>query len=469
MTSLTAPTRPLTRSGLAVLLVAFVPVNFTFGSVNVLADDIGRDLGTGSAGEQLVLSAYTAAFAASLVIAGRLGDRCGRRRMLIVGGLGVAVLSIAAAFVTSLVALVALRVLLGVAAGLLTPQVLSTIQTTAEGPTRRTGLMLFAAMSGVSTVLGQVVAGGIAAAAPADLGWRIVQVVTGAIALVGVVGLRAVPESRSPEPLAMDVRGAVTIGASLLLVIVPLTIGPGEGWPAWSIVAIFVGMTALLAFWQLQRRSERQGVTPVVPPSVLRIRVVRRGLVMTLLFFATYGAFLYELSALAQARFGMGALGASLLVLGFGAAFVATSVILPVLLPTAGSRTMMFAALGQAATFAGVGILAFSGRDDLWSLQFVLIPLGVAQAMMFGPLLHTVLSRAPHWAAGAASGLFTTMQQVGLSVGVALLGGAFWQIAGDDSAAIDTALGAVFAVHALCALAFAALARTLDRRPQPAV
>ncbi|MGO1411707.1 MAG: MFS transporter, partial [Microbacterium sp.] len=178
MTSQIAPARSLTRSGLAVLLVAFGPVNFTFGSVNVLADDIGRDLGAGSAGEQLVLSAYTASFAASLVIAGRLGDRYGRRRMLVVGGLGVAALSIAAAFVTSLVALVVLRVLLGVAAGLLTPQVLSTIQTTAEGPTRRTGLMLFAAMSGVSTVLRQVVAGGIAAAAPADLGWRIVQVVT---------------------------------------------------------------------------------------------------------------------------------------------------------------------------------------------------------------------------------------------------------------------------------------------------
>lgn len=467
MTSQIAPARSLTRSGLAVLLVAFGPVNFTFGSVNVLADDIGRDLGAGSAGEQLVLSAYTASFAASLVIAGRLGDRYGRRRMLVVGGLGVAALSIAAAFVTSLVALVVLRVLLGVAAGLLTPQVLSTIQTTAEGPTRRTGLMLFAAMSGVSTVLGQVVAGGIAAAAPADLGWRIVQVVTGAIALVGVAGLRAVPESRSPEPLAMDVRGAVTIGASLLLVIVPLTIGPGEGWPVWSIVAIVVGVAALLVFWQLQRRSERQSVTPVVPPSVLRIRVVRRGLVMTLLFFATYGAFLYELSALAQARFGMGALGASLLVLGFGAAFVATSVLLPVLLPAAGSRTMMFAALGQAATLAGVGILSFAGRDDLWSLQLVLVPLGVAQAMMFGPLLHTVLSRAPHRAAGAASGLFTTVQQVGLSLGVALLGGAFWQIAGDDSAAMDTALGTVFAVHTLCALAFAALARTLERRPPP--
>lgn len=450
--------RALAPSGLAVLLIVYVPVNFTFGSVNVLIRDIGRDLGASPAVEQLVLSAYTASFAASLVVAGRLGDRFGRRRMLVAGGVGVALLSIASAFATTAAALIALRVLLGLAAGLLTPQVLSIIRAAADGPLQRTGMMLFAAMSGASTVLGQVAAGAVSAVVPDELGWRLVQVATGAIALAGIAAVRAVPASRSAERLTMDLPGAATAGAAVLLLIVPLTIGGGD---ARTVAALAAGVVALLAFWAMQRRSERRGEQPVVPPSVLRVRVVRRGLVMTLLFFATYGAFLYELAALAQARFGLGALGAALLVLGFGLAFVATSVLLPALLPAAGPRAMAAAALAQAAAFLAIALLSFAGRDDIWTLQAVLIPLGAAQAMMFGPLLGTVLSRAPGWAAGAASGLFTTMQQVGLSVGVAVLGGVFWAVAGEGGEGLDGALGVVFVVHAVCALVFAALARTL--------
>src|SRR5690606_36784955 len=91
----TTLTRSLTARGLAILLIAYIPVNYAFGSVNVLAVDIGRDLGVGSAGQQLVLSAYTATFAAALVIAGRLGDRFGRRRLIAVGSGSIALLSIA--------------------------------------------------------------------------------------------------------------------------------------------------------------------------------------------------------------------------------------------------------------------------------------------------------------------------------------------------------------------------------------
>lgn len=95
------------------------------------------------------------------------------------------------------------------------------------------------------------------------------------------------------------------------------------------------------------------------------------------------------------------------------------------------------------------------------ALQWGLVPLGAAQALMFGPLLSTVLSQAPQWAAGIASGLLATAQQLGLTLGVAVLGGLFRSLAGADGGAADHALVIVLAVHALCALVFAALARSL--------
>ncbi|WP_084502748.1 MFS transporter [Microbacterium indicum] len=454
--------RSLAPLGLAALILAYIPVNFTFGSVNVLADDIGSDLRAGAAGQQLVLAAYTTAFAATLVIAGRLGDRMGRRRLLAIGSAGVVVLSVATALAPNLATAVALRVLLGVAAGLLTPQVLSTIQATAHGALRTWGLMLFTAMSGVATILGQLAAGALGSLLSAHDGWRAVQIATAAIAALGLAGLVAVPESRSDAALALDGSGAATLGASLLLVVVPLTLGPTLGWPVWAVVVLVAGAALLVAFGAQQARSERRGRLPIVPPSVLRITVVRRGLLMTLLFFTTYGAMLYELSALAKARFGMGALGAALLVLGFGLAFVAVSISMPRLLPVLGAHTMTVAAVAQAVVLAALGALAIAGADGFWAYEIVLVPLGVTQAMMFGPVLQTVVTRAPEWAGGVASGLFTTMQQLGLTLGVAVLGGVFW--ATERSAGLDPALGLVFGIHALCALVFAALARSIARR-----
>ena len=455
------PAPSLTAWGLGVLLVAYAPVNFTFGSVNVLADAIGRDLRADAAGQQLVLAAYTTAFAATLVIAGRLGDRWGRHRLLLIGGLGVAMISIATAFAPDLTSAVTLRVLLGIAAGLLTPQVLATIQSTSSGPSRARGLMLFVAVSGASTVVGQIAAGAVASALPEHVGWRAVQILTGLIALAGVVGLRAVPRTRSSTPLSLDAMGASALGASLLLIVVPLTLGRSLGWPSWTVLSLLVGVALLAAFWALQRRAERRGTVPVVPPSVLRLTTVRRGLLMTLLFFTTYGAFLYELSAFAQLRYTLGTLGPALLVLGFGIAFIAASLALPRLIPAAGELTMASAGIAQAVLLAAIALLVATGHHDIASLQWALIPLGIAQALMFGPVLQTVLSRTPQWAAGVSSGLFATVQQLGLTLGVALLGGLFWTLAGPEQEHLEHALVTVLWIHGGCALLFVALARSL--------
>lgn len=455
---------PLTGAGLAVLLLAAMPVNAVFGSANVLASSIGRDLGTGPAGQQLILAAYTTAFAASLVVSGRIGDRWGRRRVLRLGALTMAAVSLATALVTGPAGAVVLRVLLGLGAGLLTPQVLATIRTTARGAARSRGLMLFAAVSGVSTVLGQVVAGVLASALPEHLGWRAVQLLIGLLALAGAAGLRAVPASRSARPMDLDPAGSAMLAAALLLVVVPLALGPAAGWPGRSVAALASGLLLMAGFALHQHRAERAGRTPVVPPSVLRVAALRRGLLMTLLFFATYGAMLYELTALTEARSAHGPMASALLVLGFGIAFVATSALLPRLVPGAGPRTMHRAGLLQALILAAIAALALTGHDDPLRLQAALIPLGVTQACMFGPLLSTVLSRAPQEAAGTAGGLFATVQQLGLSLGVAVLGGLFRARAGDGAlpgAAMDAALALVFAVHAGCALVFAALARSL--------
>ncbi|GAB6936780.1 MFS transporter [Isoptericola variabilis] len=460
---MTASPGALTGLGLAVLLVAYLPVNMTFGSVNLLAPAITADLGVRASGGQLVLSAYTTTFAATLVVAGRLGDRYGRRRLLAVGLAAFAALSVLAAFAPSLPVLVALRAGLGVGAGLFTPQVLSTIQATAPDRLRTLGVTLFTAVSGVATIAGQVLAGAVAGVAGDHLGWREVQAATGAIAVAALLALRTVPESRSTAPLALDLRGATLLAAGLLLLVVPLTLGASAGWPPALLGMLATAGVVLALFARSQRAAERRGELPVVPPSVLRTRVVRDGLVMTLLFFTGYGAFLYEFSALAQGALGADAWGTVVLLLGFGGAFVATALATPAIERRTGRWTMTGAAVAQAVVLVGLALVVGSGHSGTTAaLQPLLMALGAAQALMYGPVLRTVLSRTPTWAAGVAGGLFTTLQQLGLGLGVAVLGGLFQAVAAragvPDAGGLPRGFVVAVVVQAGLALAFAALA-----------
>jgi predicted MFS family arabinose efflux permease len=265
-----------------------------------------------------------------------------------------------------------------------------------------------------------------------------------------------------------------------MALVVPLTIGPTAGWPAWSLglLAASAGMFAVFVVTQL--RAERRGLLPVVPPSVLRVPVVRIGLVMTMLFFVTYGAFLYEISEYSQTVWGTDGWGTALLLLGFGGAFVVTALVLPRILRRVGPRIMVYAATVQAVVLLGIALVigVDGGQSAPLVLQPLLVALGAVQAMMFGPALQTVLSRTPTWAAGVAGGLLTTLQQLGLGLGVALLGGLFHAVAGaaggpaGGTAAADAtgsgtglAVGLVtaLAVQAACAVVFALLAHRVAR------
>jgi predicted MFS family arabinose efflux permease len=220
-------------------------------------------------------------------------------------------------------------------------------------------------------------------------------------------------------------------------------------------------------FARSQRAAARRGELPVVPPSVLRTPAVRHGLVMTLLFFTGYGAFLYEFSALAQGALGADAWGAVVLLLGFGGGFVATALALPVVERRTGRWTMAGAALTQTGVLVALAAVVGSGHaGSAAALQPLLVLLGAAQALMYGPVLRTVLSRTPTWAAGVAGGLFTTLQQLGLGLGVALLGGVFRTVASgtsDPAAGLSRGFVVAILVQAVLALVFAVLAARIAR------
>lgn len=201
-----AHTGPL---GYPILFLAAFLAAFTFGSINLLAPALSAELKADGLQQSFILSSYTTVLAAVLILAGRLGDRYGRRRVLAWGLIIFAFASIAAGLSPSVALLIASRAVQGIGIGLVLPQVLSTIQATSTGEKRVRALAVFAAIAGAGTVIGQMLSGVLLSADLFGLTWRPVMFLSAIVALIALCLTPLVRATKSEAPLSMDTLGAI--------------------------------------------------------------------------------------------------------------------------------------------------------------------------------------------------------------------------------------------------------------------
>lgn len=421
------PAGPL---GYPVLYLAAFLATFTFGSMNLLAPVFGAELKADGLQQSFILSSYTTVLAAILILSGRLGDRFGRRRVLAWGLLIFAIASVAAGLSGSVALLIAARVVQGIGIGLVLPQILSTIQATSTGEKRTKALALYAAIAGAGTVMGQMVSGVLLSANLFGLSWRPVMFVAALLAVVSLCLIRFIRPTSSDAPLSMDAFGATLLGIALAAFVVSMTLF-SAGAALWLGVILLLATLAIgVLFVRREKSLEADGKIPLAPPSLFRVRALRMGLAMNLLFFTGYGAFMFEFSSLTQRGMHYSGLGSGLAIVLFALAFVVTSIYLHRISRTFGKHTMLIGAIFQLLALAALSLeLVFEGaRIEQWHMQIALVLLGAAQAVMFGPLINTVMSQIPSWAAGLSGGLFSTVQQLAFSLGVAVLGGLYFTL-----------------------------------------
>ncbi|MFF4650354.1 MFS transporter [Streptomyces sp. NPDC001380] len=427
-----APAAALGPLGLAtVLLGAFLPM-LDFFIVNVALPTIDRELSAGPAVLELVVAGYGVAYAVLLVLGGRLGDTFGRRRLFTAGAVAFAATSLACGLAPTAGTLVAARIAQGAAAALMLPQVLATIQATTTGHHRARALSRYGAVGGISVVVGQVLGGVLVSADLFGTGWRAIFLVNVPVALAAAaLALRAVPESRSPHPARVDVAGTALLAASLLALLVPLTEGRALGWPLWTWLLLAAFPFAAAAFAAVERRGERAGRVPLVPPSLLAVPGLRRGLALGLPFFTGFGGFMFTVAVALQQglRLGPVAAGAALVPMALG--FFAASLAGPRLVGRYGSRTITAGALLQGAGLVVLAATFLRGWPDLGPLD--LLPgtalAGLGQGLVMTPLFRVVLADVPVERAGVGSGVLVTTQQSSLALGVATLGTLFLSLA----------------------------------------
>ncbi|MFF1868662.1 MFS transporter [Kitasatospora herbaricolor] len=435
-----------------------------FFIVNVALPTIDHDLAAGPALLELVAAGYGIAFAVLLVLGGRLGDIFGRRRLFVTGAATFALTSLACGLAPGAWTLVAARVAQGASAALLLPQVLATITAATGGARRARALSIYGAAGGLSVVIGQVLGGMLVAADLFGTGWRSVFLLNVPFALLTLVlALRHVPESRSPQAARVDVPGTALLTASLLALLVPLMEGRAVGWPLWTwlLLALFPFLVA--AFVQVERRSERAGGLPLVPPSLLRIPEMRRGLGIAVPYFAGFGGFMFVVAVALQQGLRLGPVAAGWALVPMAVGYFAASLSGPRLIGRFGSRVLAAGAVVQAlglATLATTVLTDWAHFSPLRMAPGVALA-GIGQGLIGTPLFRVVLSKVAPERAGVGSGVLATAQQSSLALGVATLGTLY--LALSPSLGMSHALALVLGIQLLGSFIILGLSLRLPR------
>src|SRR4051794_11035753 len=273
------------RGPLAVLLTGTFLIVLDFFVVNVALPSVQRDLGADGTALEWLVAGYGLTFGALLLVASRVGDRWGRRRMFVLG-IGLFVLSSAACGVAPDVdTLLAARLVQGAAAAAIGPTVLALIGDVYAGPQRVRALGAYATVMGVAAASGQLIGGLLIHLDIAGSGWRAIFLVNLPLGLAALAAApRLLPDTRVASPWPDAVETALVVGALTALVL-PLLEGQRQGWPLWTWSSL-VGAVVLgaLAGWR-GRAVRRRGGAPLVDIQPLRARPVAAGILGLALLF----------------------------------------------------------------------------------------------------------------------------------------------------------------------------------------
>ncbi|MFF1821533.1 MFS transporter [Kribbella sp. NPDC058245] len=428
LTATRPPATSLAPAALTALLFGSLLPMLSFFMVNVSLPAIGANLHASAGSLQLVVGAYGIAAATLLVVGGRLGDGFGRRRLLLLGLTGFAIASLVCAIAPSVAVLLLARIVQGASAAAVTPQVLASITSLMTGEHRTRGMALFGVANGISAALGQILGGVLTDANPFGLGWRSVFVVLALGALVALIAIAAtVPDTKAVQAHRVDLVGAGLLALTLVLLLLPLTEGRALHWPLWTWLSLAAVVPAVGLLALHQHRAERSGHAPLIPPSVLRHRAMRIGLLMAVGFFTSFGGFMFVFAIATQAGAHMSALEGGLSLLPLAIGFLITCIWGPALQRRYGVAMIIAGWIINAVGYVLLAIAALVLWPDVTVLKLALPMLvaGIGSGLVMIPMIGVVVSQVPPAQAGLGSGILLTSQQTCLALGAATVGTVF--------------------------------------------
>lgn len=424
---------PLSKTALGVLLIGAFLAPLDYFIVNLALPAIHTGLGATDAQLQLIVSAYASAYAVLLITGGRLGDLFGRRRMFLTGMAGFVISSAMCGLATSGHILVLARIVQGIAASVMAPQVLATIRAVVPVHRQTKVMSIYGFVFGLSSIVGQLGGGALITYHPFGLDWRIIFLLNVPVGMLAFIGTwKFVPENRPQTSTGVDLKGVALLSLLLILVIYPMTHGREAGWPAWTFVMFALAVPAFAWFVATERRVERAGGHPLVDLQLFRNPAFSLGLVLAFLFycnsafFLTYGIYL-------QTGLHWTPLASGIAIMPFAVGFVIGPLTSPAVVKRIGSHvlTLGFAMLAAGFSLTGWASTRAPSPDLLFYIGLVFAGLG--QGLLLPSIVRIVLAEVEPAKAGLASGVVSSTLQIGSAFGTAAISGAFFGVLGGRS------------------------------------
>lgn len=439
---------------LIVLLMGLFITNVDVAVVNVAMPSIHDRLGASGAALQFVISGYVLSYAMLLITGARLGDIYGYRRLFLSGLCLFTLASLGCGVAPDAAALIAARVVQGVGAALMVPQVLTGIQLNFLGEARARALGFYSVALSVGAVAGQVAGGVFVSANLFDLGWRPIFLINLPLGVgLFLAALKYLPADPGGRPRRLDLWGVATLSATVLLVLPPLMLAPAQGWPAWVWACLAASVAPLAAFVIVERRIAARGAAPLVNLGLLTQPPIAWALVAFAAASMTYFALLFTLALYLQQGLGESALYSGCALVSWVAAFGIGGPFVRRLPARLNSFVAPFGYLILAASYLAISACLFEGYFGPVA-QFVLLGCGgFGLGIGFTANIRHLTSAVEARYAPDISGLITTNSQIAGVTGVATFGTAYFSLTAQPGAAVAThAFGLVVAGFAIAAL-----------------
>ncbi len=408
--------RPRRMLILGICCMSLLIVGLDTTIVNVALPAIRHELHSSVSGLQWTIDAYTLVLASLLMLAGSTGDRIGRRRVFQIGLVTFGLGSLLCGLAPSLGSLVAFRVLQAIGGSMLNPVAMSIVRNVFEDPRERAmAIGIWGGVFGLSMALGPVVGGALVDA----ISWRAVFFVNVPIGLLALV-LTAlyVPESRASRPRRLDPAGQLLVVAALATVTYAIIDGPRSGWTSLSTIALFAASAVcfVVLVWFELRREE-----PLLEMRFFRSAPFSGASAIAICAFAAMGGFLFLNTLYLQNVRGLSPFHAGLYMLPMAGMLVVFAPLSGRLVGRVGARPSLVSAAG-ALVVSAVMLTRLTPTTPTGYLLGAYFLAGIGMGLVNPPITNTAVSGMPPSQAGVAAAIASTSRQVGMTLGVAVIG-----------------------------------------------
>src|SRR4051794_38021235 len=452
---------------LAVLCLCSFAVIVDTTLVNVTLPTLVRELDATTRDLQWVVDAYNLTFAAFVLAAGSLGDRWGRRGMLLAGLTVYGAANAVSALAGDPTGLIAARAVTGLGAAMIFPATLSIITAVFRDRRERArAIGIWGATTGLAVALGPIIGGALLEA----FSWQASFLVKVPIVLLAMgLTFAFVPTSRDPSRPPLDLPGLTlsTLGVGLL--VFTIIEAPDAGWDAARSIAGFAGALVLLTAFVLW---ERRTPHPMLDVSLFRnLRFSAASASVTIAFFALFG-FIFLITQFFQFLKGYAPLETGLRLIPVATAVGVGSVLGTRLAVTRGNKVVVAAGLGFLV-LAFTWISSGSASTSYLTIALQMIPLGLGMGLTSAPATESIMGAVPVDKAGVGSGVNDTTRELGGTLGVALIGSVYASLYADGltslpaspafASARDSVGAALIGAQHLAATGHTEAARLLSR------